>query len=188
METTYNPITVHGIPLGSSYYRELYFCTTRVRIKLKFQIICSVPFTHQQCTDFPTFIMAGALTPGFKPMRICHVICHLARLFSATVDSVYVAHLAMRSSPDLAFSDHSDRFVHFDRRMPITFSEALDEQAHAEQSLEHNWCWVSVFIALGFSKLSDFKLVFEAPDYRGMSVLRCFSSFVPLFKVWDQFF
>jgi hypothetical protein len=51
--------------------------------------------------------------------------------------------------------------------MPITFSEALDEQAHAEQSFELNWRWVSVLIALVFSKLSDFKLVFEAPHYRG---------------------
>lgn len=105
-----------------------------------------------------------------------------------TVDHVYVARQAMRSLPNLAFSDHSDRFVRFDRRLPITFSEALDEQAHAEPSFELNWCWVSVSVALVFPKLSDFKLVFGAPDYRGMSVFRYFSSFVPLFEVWEEFF
>lgn len=131
---------------------------------------------------------AGAWTPGFMPMRIYHVICHLALLFSPLLTTSTWRTRRCALSPTWPSLTTRIALSAFDRRMPITFSEALDEQAHAEQSFELNWCWVSVSIALFFPKLSDFKLVFEAPDYRGMSVLRYFSRFIPLFEVWEEFF
>jgi len=175
MASTHIPITVHGIPLGCSYYRKLYFCTTCVRIKLELttnDLLSS--FTHQQCTNSPTLIMAGAWTPGFMPMRIYHVICHLALLFSPllTTSTWRTRRCALPPTwPSLTTRIASSASI---VAYPSQISEALDEQAHAEQSCEHNWCWVSVWFALVFSKFSDFNLVFEAPEYRGMSVLRLF--------------
>lgn len=98
--------------LGSSYYREVYFCTTRVRIKLKLQMICSVlllisnvpilPRSLCRCLD--TRVYANENIPRHLPP---------GPTLLPTVDHVYVAHQAMRSLPNLAFSDHSDRFVRF---------------------------------------------------------------------------
>lgn len=165
MKSTRNPITVHGM---LSYYRGLYFCTIRVRMKL---------YTIVTCANSATLIMAGAWTRGVHANE--NIPRHMppGSTLLPTVDHVDVAHPAMRSPTN------PDRLAHFDRRIPITFSATLDDQARAEQTSEHSRCWVSVIIALCVSKLSGFKHVFDAPDHLGMNALHLFPSFV---EAWEQ--
>lgn len=151
-------------------------------------------FAHQffyYISNAPILPRSSWPVPGHLvlPMRIYHVICHLALLFSPLLTTS--TWRTWRSALPPTWPSLTTRIALSASIVayPSQFSEAFDEQAHAEQSCEHNWCWVSVLLASVFSKLSEFQnssSKLRTTEVWWVCFVVIFRDLFHCFRVWER--